>query len=71
MAHKLLSIEVRGKRHSWCFTFYGDPKHIPEWEADGLTVVEVVNIIPGWLPTWAIRPWVFLQDVFNFKRPWK
>lgn len=70
MAKKLLSIEVEGKHHQWSFQFYGDPRYIPEWGEDGLTVVEVVNIIPEWLPAWAVRPWCFLQDVFNFKWPW-
>lgn len=72
MAKKLLSIDVRGNVHSWGFLFYGDPKHIPEWRADGLNVVQVENIIPAWVADLGLtRPWCFMQDVFNLRNPWR
>jgi len=69
---KTMFIEVRGKNKSWCFHFYGDPQYLPEWRADGLEV----NVIENSVPVWAVkarllRPYVFLQDVFNFKNPWR
>lgn len=34
MSKQLLSITVKGSEKTWSFDFYGDPKHIDEWEAD-------------------------------------
>ena len=68
MSKRLLSIEVRGTRMRWSFPFYGDPRFIPEWEADGLVVTEILNTIPEWFP-WP-RMWCFFQDLLNFKNPW-
>ncbi|WP_432592160.1 hypothetical protein [Stenotrophomonas maltophilia] len=71
MADKLLSLHVKGRHKSWSFEFMGDPKYIPEWEADGLEVWEVCNVIPAWVVDLGLtRLWVFAQDVFNFKNPW-
>lgn len=71
MARKLLVIHTRGRSKSWSFEFMGDPKYIEEWNADGLEVREVVNTIPAWIVDLGlVRPWCFLQDVFNFKNPW-
>lgn len=65
--NKLLSITVRGRSHIWSFNFYGNPKYLEEWRADGLEVDEIVNTIPTWAPP---KLWCFLQDIFNFKNPW-
>lgn len=71
MAKKLLNIHVRGKDRSWSFEFYGDPKYLEEWRADGLQIDEVCNVIPEWIADLGlVRPWCFLQDIFNFKNPW-
>jgi len=71
MARKLLLLHVRGDEKSWSFEFYGDPKYIPEWQADGLEVWEVCNVVPEWVVSIGMtRPWVFMQDIFNFKNPW-
>lgn len=70
MSRKLLSIEVAGCQKRWSFQFYGDPRHLEDWLADGLDVAQVVNTIPGWLPSWVpVRWWCAAQDLFNFKRP--
>lgn len=72
MANKLLILSVRGKGHSWSFEFYGDPKYLPEWRADGLEIDEVCNTIPLWVADLGlVRSWCFLQDLFNFRNPWR
>lgn len=72
MAKKLLSIAVKGKKHVWGFDFYADPKHIKEWRDDGLDVVQIENIVPEWIVDLGlIKPWCFLQDLWNFKNPFK
>lgn len=72
MAKKLLSLTVRGKEKRYGFEFYGDPKYLEEWRADGLDVDEVVNTIPTWVVRVGLaKPWCFLQDVFNFKNPFR
>lgn len=64
---KLLSVTVRGNRKTWVFNFYGDPRYIEEWRADGLEIDVIENVIPEWVVHAGLtRPWCFLQDVFNF-----
>lgn len=67
-----LSITVRGKQHEWTFHFDGDPKYLAEWREDGLIIDEVVNSIPDWIAgTVLMRPWIFFQDIFNFRNPFR
>lgn len=70
MAKKLMSLSVRGEQKTWSFNFYADPRHLPDWESDGLEVHLVENSIPEWVVSLGLtRTWCFLQDVFNFKNP--
>lgn len=64
---KLLSVTVRGNRKTWSFNFYGDPRYIDEWRADGLEIDVIENVIPEWVVDIGFaRQWCFWQDVFNF-----
>jgi hypothetical protein len=70
MAKKLMFVEVRGDRSQWMFEFYGNPRFLPDWRSDGLTVEVIENTVPAWLPAWfPVRLWCGLQDVFNFRNP--
>jgi hypothetical protein len=72
MANKLMCINVRGLSKKWGFTFYGDPQHVNGWQDDGLDVYVVENVIPAWVASLGlVKPWCFLQDVFNLKNPFK
>lgn len=72
MPKKLLSITVKGDQHEWSFRFYGDPQHLPDWEQDGLEIAEVVNTVPEWVVGLGLlRLWVFGQDIFNFRNPFR
>lgn len=72
MTKRLLGLEVRGYTKKWGFTFYGDPKYIPEWRADGIEISEIENIIPEWVVSFGLtRVWCFFQDVWNFKNPFR
>ena len=65
--NKLLSVEIKGKEKDWSFNFYGDPKYLDEWREDGLEINEICNTIPLWVHSMGLtRPWIFLQDLFNF-----
>lgn len=67
-----LIITVKGKKHSWSFTTYGDPKYIPEWRSDGLEVYIVENTVPSWVAVLGMaRPWCFVQDIINFRNPFR
>ena len=70
MSQKQMMIEVRGNSHRWSFPFYGDPKYLAEWRADGLEVNEVANTIPAWVAGCGLaRPWCFVQDIINRRNP--
>jgi hypothetical protein len=67
----LHSITVKGKSHTWSFTFKGDPAHLADWRADGLDVSQVLNRVPAWAQQLGLtRPWVLVQDAWRFLRFW-
>ena len=66
---KPLQIVVQGKTASFAFNFRGDPKHIPEWNAQGLQVDEVVNSVPVWVVRARLtRLWIAVQDSWSWLR---
>lgn len=72
MSRKLMHVTVKGDRSRWGFAFYGDPKYIPDWRADGLEVYEIENTVPAWVVrAGLVRAWCLVQDVFNFRSPWR
>lgn len=61
MNDKQMMIEVRGKN-----------KHLDEWRSDGLEVNVVEYAFPYAVAQLGLtRPWMFLQDIFNFRNPWR
>ena len=64
---KLMTLHVRGKHNDYSFHFYGDPADLADWRADGLTVYQLENTIPEWVPHWAVKTWVWIQDRWNLK----
>ncbi len=71
-ARVLHSVEIRGKESTWCIHTYITRDTASAWRADGLTVHEIENTIPDWLVGWfPLRVWCFLQDVFNFRNPFR
>ena len=69
---KRLSITVKGKDETWCFDILADSKYIQEWLDDGLDIVVIENTIPMWVNEIGLtRAWVFMQDLFNFRNPFK
>jgi hypothetical protein len=69
---KLLSITVKGDTKRWSFAFYGDPKYLEEWRADGLDVNEIYNVVPIWVTDLGlVRVGCFLQDIWNLKNPFR
>ena len=68
MNKKLFSISVNGKSKKWTFLFHEDYKYLKEWREDGLEIDEIINVIPVWVVESGLtRPWIFFQDLFNFK----
>jgi hypothetical protein len=61
-------IEVRGERDEW--GIFVPEQMVEGLRADGFEVIEVVNSIPYWMPSWAIRPWCLLQDIWDMPSRW-
>jgi len=65
---KLYSVKISGIEKAWSFNFYADQKYLNDWREDGLEVDEILNIIPEWVvEAGLLKPWIFFQDLFNFK----
>ena len=72
MSKKLYSITVTGDTKTYSFDTYVDPRYIDEYRAEGIDIDEIVNTIPQWVvDIGMLKPWVFMQDIFNFKNPFK
>lgn len=66
-----MSVEVKGREHSWGFLFEGDPAHLDAWRADGLEVYEVCNVIPVWVVRLGLtRVRCRVQDAWQWLRLW-
>ena len=74
MPKKLYCVTVNGKQSTWSIDTYAKPEWVTDWRADGLEVIEPLNVTPSWVPelfgTPGVRAWCFLQDLWNFKNPW-
>ena len=69
---KHLSITVKGKNRTWCFDILANSKYIQEWLDDGLDIVIIENTIPMFVVDCGLtHAWVFMQDLFNFRNPFK
>lgn len=69
---KKMCISINGKEKVWAFEFYGNPKYLLEWQADGVDVILIENEIPLWAVGMGLsKIWFFFQDLFNFKNPFK
>lgn len=65
---KLYAITVKGHKYLWSFDTFLDPKHLNDYIDDGLDIMEVINTAPDWIVDCGLmRPWFFLQDLWNFK----
>ena len=72
MGKRLAMIEVRGKRSGWCVAWHASKEQIEDMRADGLEVGIVENIVPAWVAEAGLaRPWCFVQDLWNFKNPFR
>jgi hypothetical protein len=69
---KRYSITVRGRRHLYNFDVYGRPEWVEGWRADGLEVEEIVNTVPESVAALGFTHlWIFFQDIFYFRNPFK
>lgn len=67
-----MSITVKGKSRTWCFEFIGDEQYLKEWRDDGLDISRTMNEVPVWVVDMGLtRVWCFVQDVWNFRNPFK
>ena len=61
---------VRGKTGEWAIESDLSKSAIDDMRADGLDVIVPENTIPMWVVDLGLmRPWCFVQDVWNFKNP--
>lgn len=69
---KLYSLQVRGKSKEWSFDIIANPKHVEDWREDGLEIDEIINRIPEWAVRIGLtKLWIFIQDLYNFRNPFK
>jgi len=64
------SVEIRGKQRTWAVDWYASQQQIDDMREDGIDVLEIENSVPAWVvDAGLLRPYVFIQDLWNFKNP--
>jgi hypothetical protein len=67
---KAVCLEIRGKHHLWSIDTAMSQRQIDDMRADGVEVGELIYTIPAWaVEMGLLRPWCFVQDVWNFRNP--
>ncbi len=67
---KKCSVNVKGKKHIWRVQVYATMEQIKRWDQDGLDVgIEIYSIPEVIMRLGLVRPWCFMQDIFNFRNP--
>lgn len=68
MSKRLHIVEVRGRENEWGLGVVVTKANAAEMRADGLTIHEIENTIPETIAAMGLaRPWIWLQDLWNFK----
>ena len=66
----IATLSVRGKSSEWAVSGEMRQEQIDAMVEDGIEVGIVQNTIPMWVVECGLlRPWCFLQDLWNFKNP--
>ena len=73
MFKKLHTVTVYDKQGMpFSFHTYVETKYVAEWQQRGIEIYPLENVIPVWVVSLGLtKPWCFVQDVFNFKNPWR
>ena len=65
-----VALEIQGKSIRWAVTADMPAHQIQAMREDGLEVGILVNSMPMWvLNSGLAGPWMFFQDLLNFKNP--
>ncbi|WP_148649642.1 hypothetical protein [Lysobacter antibioticus] len=71
MTKKWLHLHVKTATSSFWFEVLDDPANLDYWRSHGVEILEGCNAGPEFIVNAGLlKPWVFLQDIFNFKWPW-
>ncbi len=66
------SVIVRGKASEWGIPCDLSREAVTDMRADGLEVIVPENTFPMWVADCGLaRPWCFIQDLWNFKNPFR
>lgn len=65
------SITVKAKSgKEYCFDVYINKKDLEQYWEEDLEIYGTINTFPEWVNELnLVRPWCFIQDIFNFKNP--
>jgi hypothetical protein len=65
-------VDVRGRKSEWGIPTDISREVIEDMRADGLNIIVPENSIPLWVVELGLtRAWCFLQDLWNFKNPFR
>lgn len=65
-------LSIRGKQSEWGLTVPMKQGQIDAMRADGIEIGILANTVPFWIAECGLtRPWCFVQDIWNFKNPWR
>lgn len=68
----LVTLSIKGKDFNWAVTADMPEHQIEAMRSDGVDVGLLQNTAPVWVVDLGLmRPWFFLQDLWNLKSPFK
>ena len=67
-----VELVMRGNSSEWAVSCDMSSAQIDAMVADGIEIGIVHHSVPMWaVDIGLLRPWCFVQDVFNFRNPFK
>lgn len=72
MIRRRCILDVRGRSHTWGIEFFANDDQIKRMRDDGLDVCTLENSMPEWVFDIGLaRAWCFVEDVWNFRNPFR
>lgn len=60
---KLYSLALSSK---WSVPIKVSAEQVEAMRRDGYLIEEICNVVPDWVPSFLVKPWIKVQDAWNW-----